>query len=159
MAAKAFLKTFWSTLGIVLLFTALLFALTGYVMAGVSSGRPKNYAESRTGRMENGQIRYVKNELYYIAPEAIGLSADALPDGTRICLYFDENGHVIAGENADDRSRETERRVILVGIVVGAMAITLLVFSIVAGKTFGKPWIRWLKSIGDAGSVLLLPPA
>lgn len=147
-AAKAFLGTFWSTLGLVLLFVAILFVLTGYTMAGPSAGFQGDYAESRTGRMEDGQIRYVKNELYYIAPEEIGLPAD-LPDGTHINLYFDENDKVIAGENADELHQETQRRVILTVIAMGAMVMALIVFAVVARKTFGKPWYQWVKTLRD----------
>ena len=76
-AAKAFLRTFCISLSVVLFFVVLLFILTGYTMDGVA-GYQGDYDESRTGRIENGQIRYVKNELYYISPEEIGLSAEEL---------------------------------------------------------------------------------
>lgn len=148
-ASKAFLQTFWSTLGLVLLFAALLFLLTGYTMAAPSAGFQGDYAESRTGRIEDGRIRYVKNELYYIAPEEIGLPAD-LPEGTHITLYFDENDKILAGENADAIDGETQRRVILTVVAMGAMALTVIVFAIVARKTFGKPWVRWLQAVREA---------
>ena len=149
-AAKAFVKTFWSTWGIVLSFVVILFILIGYMMAAPSAGFQGDYAESRTGRIENGQIRYVKNELHYISPEEIGLPVN-LPDGTHINLYFDENDRVIAGENADKINQETERRVLLAVIAMGAMAVALTVFAIVARKTFGKPWYQWLQAVRDVG--------
>lgn len=149
LAARAFLQTFWSTLGIVLAFTVVLFFLIGYTVNGPSEGFQGDYAEARTGRMEDGQVRYVKNELYYISPEEIGLSAD-LPDGTHINLYFDENGNVIAGENADERDQVMERRVVLTVAAMGAMVITLIVFAVVARKTFGKPWFEWLQAVRNA---------
>ena len=55
-AAKAFLRTFCISLSVVLFFVVLLFILTGYTMDGVA-GYQGDYEESRTGRIENGQIR------------------------------------------------------------------------------------------------------
>ncbi len=147
LAAKAFLKTFWGTIGLVMLLIVVLFLLTGYVMAGTSSGYEGEYEESRYGRVENGQIRYVKNELYYIAPEEIGLLSEDLPEGTRITLYFDKNDQVIAGINADEVNREMESRVVLLFIAIGIAIILLIAFAVVAKKTFGKPWYCWLRSI------------
>lgn len=69
-AAKAFMKLFWGTLGITLLFVAVLFILTGYAMSGADLRYNGIYEESRTGTMENGQVRYVKNELFYLDPKA-----------------------------------------------------------------------------------------
>ena len=115
-------------------------------MSGTALDFEGDYAESRTGRVENGQIRYVKNELYHISPEEIGLSSAELPEGTHINLYFDENGHVIAGENADERNQIVERRVILLLIVVGVMILFLLLFVLISRRTFGKPWFAWLRS-------------
>jgi hypothetical protein len=148
-AAKAFLKVFSGTLGIALMFVAVLFILTGYVMSGTKSGYDGDYEESRTGRMENGQVRYIKNELYYIDPETVGLPA-GLPDGTRINLYFDENDAVIAGENADELDAIVESRVILTVAAMVTMVLILIIFAIVARKTFGKPWYQWLQLIKSA---------
>ena len=142
-AAKAFIKIFWITLGITLLFVVILFLLIGYMMSGTKLGYDGNYDESRTGRMENGQVRYVKNELYYINPETIGLPA-GLPDGTHINLYFDENDVVIAGENADEIDDSIENRVVLTVTAMGTMIVVLITFAIVARKTFGKPWYLWI---------------
>ena len=75
--------------------------ITGYAMSGADLRYSGIYEESRTGTMENGQVRYVKNELFYLDHKAIGLPAD-LPDGTHVNLYFDKNGAVVAGENADE---------------------------------------------------------
>ena len=146
MAAKAFLKTFWGSLGLTLLFAVVLFILTGYMLAGESLGYQGNYDEARTGRIENGQIRYVKNELYYIDPERVGLSAE-LPEGTHVNLYFDENGNVIAGENADLVNQEMESRVILLLVALIGMIVALLLFALIAKKTFGRPWYQWLQSV------------
>ena len=145
-AAKAFIKIFWITLGITLLFVVILFLLIGYMMSGTKLGYDGNYDESRTGRMENGQVRYVKNELYYINPETIGLPA-GLPDGTHINLYFDENDVVIAGENADEIDDSIENRVVLTVTAMGTMIVVLITFAIVARKTFGKPWYLWIQTI------------
>lgn len=150
-AAKAFIKIFWITLGITLLFVVILFLLTGYMMSGTKLGYDGNYDESRTGRMENGQVRYVKNELYYIDPETIGLPA-GLPDGTHINLYFDENDVVIAGENADEIDDSIENRVVLTVTAMGTMIVVLITFAIVARKTFGKPWYLWIQTIKGATS-------
>lgn len=150
-AAKAFIKIFWITLGITLLFVVILFLLIGYMMSGTKLGYDGNYDESRTGRMENGQIRYVKNELYYINPETIGLPA-GLPDGTHINLYFDENDVVIAGENADEIDDSIENRVVLTVTAMGTMIVVLITFAIVARKTFGKPWYLWIQTIKGATS-------
>lgn len=150
-AAKAFIKIFWITLGITLLFVAILFLLIGYMIFGTKLGYDGNYDESRTGRMENGQVRYVKNELYYIDPETIGLPA-GLPDGTHINLYFDENDVVIAGENADEIDDSIENRVVLTVTAMGTMIVVLITFAIVARKTFGKPWYLWIQTIKGATS-------
>ncbi len=150
-AAKAFIKIFWITLGITLLFVVILFLLIGYMMSGTKLGYDGNYDESRTGRMENGQVRYVKNELYYINPETIGLPA-GLPDGTHINLYFDENDVVIAGENADEIDDSIENRVVLTVTAMGTMIVVLITFAIVARKTFGKPWYLWIQTIKGATS-------
>ena len=91
------------------------------------------YDESRTGRMENGQVRYVKNELYYIDPEAIGLPA-GLPDGTHVNLYFDENDVVIAGENADEIDAIIESRVVLSVAAMGTMIVVLITFTMMRRK-------------------------
>ena len=147
LAASAFLKTFWGAIGLTLLYVVMLAVLTGYAMAGPSAGYDGEYAESRTGRVENGKIRYVKNTLFYISPEEIGLLEDDLPEGTHITLYFDENGNIIAGENADTINAATESRVIWVITAMGLMAVSLLVFAIAAKKTFGKPWFQWLHNI------------
>ncbi len=145
-AAKAFIKIFWITLGITLLFVVVLFILTGYVMSGTKLRYDGIYDESRTGRMENGQVRYVKNELYYIDPEAIGLPA-GLPDGTHVNLYFDENDVVIAGENADEIDAIIESRVVLSVAAMGTMIVVLITFTMIAKKTFGKPWYLWIQTI------------
>ena len=150
-AAKAFLKIFWITLGITVLFVVILFLLTGYVMSGTKLRYDGIYDESRTGRMENGQVRYVKNELYYLDPETIGLSA-GLPDGTHVTLYFDENDVVIAGENADEIDAIVESRVVLTVAAMGAMIVVLITFTIVARKTFGKPWYLWIQTIKGSTS-------
>ena len=150
-AAKAFIKIFWITLGITLLFVVILFLLIGYMISGTKLGYDGNYDESRTGRMENGQVRYVKNELYYINPETIGLPA-GLPDGTHINLYFDENDVVIAGENADEIDDSIENRVVLTVTAMGTMIVVLITFAIVARKTFGKPWYLWIQTIKGATS-------
>ena len=146
-AAKAFQRTFWGALWITLLFAAILFVLTGYVVSGEDLGYQGSYDESRTGRIENGQIRYVKNELYYIKPEAIGLSAEELPEGTRINLYFDGNGSVVAGENADIINQQRELRLIFLVAALGGMIAALLLFALVGRKTFGRPWYQWLRSV------------
>ena len=101
--------------------------------------------------MENGQVRYVKNELYYIDPETIGLPA-GLPDGTHINLYFDENDVVIAGENADEIDAIVENRVILTVAAMGTMIVVLIIFTIVARKTFGKPWYFWVQTLKRTAS-------
>lgn len=132
-AAKAFIKIFWITLGITLLFVVVLFILTGYVMSGTKLRYDGIYDESRTGRMENGQVRYVKNELYYIDPEAIGLPA-GLPDGTHVNLYFDENDVVIAGENADEIDAIIESRVVLSVAAMGTMIVVLITFTMMRRK-------------------------
>lgn len=150
-AAKAFMKLFWGTLGITLLFVAVLFILTGYAMSGADLRYNGIYEESRTGTLENGQVRYVKNELFYLDPKAIGLPAD-LPDGTHVNLYFDENGAVIAGENADEIDAAIEGRVVLTMVAMGAMVVVLVTFAIVAWKTFGKPWYLWLQTGKGAAS-------
>ena len=150
-AAKAFLKIFWITLGITVLFVVILFLLTGYVMSGTKLRYDGIYDESRTGRMENGQVRYVKNELYYLDPETIGLPA-GLPDGTHVTLYFDENDVVIAGENADEIDAIVESRVVLTVAAMGAMIVVLITFTIVARKTFGKPWYLWIQTIKGSTS-------
>lgn len=144
-AAKAFLTFFRSTLGIMLLFTAILFLLTGYTVSG-AEGYGGDYKESRTGRMEDGRVRYVKNTLCYIDPETIGLPA-GLPDGTHINLYFDENDAVVAGENADELTAVVEGRVLLTVACTVTMIVALLVFAFVARKTFAKPWVQWLQKI------------
>ncbi len=148
-AAKAFLKTLWGTLGITLLFVVILFILTGYMMSGTKLGYDGDYDESRTGRVESGQVRYVKNKLYYIDPETIGLPA-GLPDGTHINLYFDKNDVVIAGENADELSNIVEGRVVLTVVAMVTMILVLITFAIVARKTFGNPWYLWLQTIKNA---------
>lgn len=146
-AAKAFLKVFWGTLGITLMFIAVLFILTGYVMSDTKSGYDGDYEESHAGRMENGQVRYVKNEqLYYIDPETIGLPA-GLPDGTHISLYFDKNDVVIAGANADELDTIVESRLILTVAAMVTMALVLIIYAIVARKTFGKPWFQYVAKI------------
>ena len=145
-AAKAFLRTFCISLSVVLFFVVLLFILTGYTMDGVA-GYQGDYDESRTGRIENGQIRYVKNELYYISPEEIGLSAEELPEGTHINLYFDAEGNVVAAENADEIEREVQSRVILTISAMGVMVVVLIAFAIIARKTFGKPWYQWVTQV------------
>ena len=150
-AAKAFVKLFWGALGITLLFVAVLFILTGYAMSGADLRYNGIYEESRTGTLENGQVRYVKNELFYLDPKAIGLPAD-LPDGTHVNLYFDENGAVIAGENADEIDAAIEGRVVLTMVAMGAMVVVLVTFAIVARKTFGKPWYLWLQTGKGAAS-------
>ena len=150
-AASAFQKLFWSTLGFVLLFVLILFLLGGYVMSGTALDFEGDYAESRTGRVENGQIRYVKNELYCLDPETIGLPED-LPDGTHINLYFDESGAVVAGENADEMDAVVKSRVILALAAAGAMAAALVVFALAARKTFGKAWYLWLQSLQKDGA-------
>ena len=75
--------------------------MTGFAMSATEMEYKGGYAESRTGRMEDGQIRYVKNELYYINPEEYGLSSN-LPDNTHITVYFNENDDVVACINADE---------------------------------------------------------
>ncbi len=145
-AAKAFVKLFWGTLGITLLFVAVLFILTGYAMPGADLRYNGIYEESRTGTMENGQVRYVKNELFYLDPKAIGLPAD-LPDGTHVNLYFDENDTVIAAENADELDAIVDSRVILTAAAMATMVLILIIFAIVTRKTFGKPWFQWLQTI------------
>ena len=149
LAAKSFLHFFWSTLALVLALTIGLAMLIGYAMDSKSLRYGGAYAESRTGRIQNGQVRYVKDELYYVAPEVIGLPG-ALPEGTHINVYFDENGDVVAGENADVINSEIQSRVILALGFMAGMAVFLIVFAMVAGKTFGKPWFLWLQEIRES---------
>lgn len=146
-AAKSFLKVFWWSLGLTLLCVALLAVSIGGVMAAASAGYAGNYEESRTGRIEDGKIRYVKDTLFYISPQEVGLSAEELPEGTHVTLYFDENDRVVAAENADALDEITERRVVLTVIAMGAAVVILVFFALVAKKTFGKPWYRWVQSI------------
>lgn len=91
------------------------------------------YEESRTGTMENGQVRYVKNELFYLDPKAIGLPAD-LPDGTHVNLYFDKNGVVVAGENADEIDAVIEGRVVLTMMAMGQWLLCWLHLPLLRGK-------------------------
>lgn len=56
------------------------------------------YAEVCIRRIENSKIRYIKNELLYLKPEAIGLSEADCAEGTNIQFYFDKNDRVLAGE-------------------------------------------------------------
>lgn len=114
-------------------------------MSGTKSGYDGDYEESRTGMMKNGQVCYVKNELYYIDPE-IGLPAGLL-DGIHINLYFDENDTVIAAENADELDAIVESRVILTAAAMATMVLILIIFAIVTRKTFGKPLFQWLQTI------------
>ena len=67
-------------------------------------------------------------------------------------LYFDENGAVIAGENADEIDAAIEGRVVLTMVAMGAMVVVLVTFAIVARKTFGKPWYLWLQTGKGAAS-------
>ena len=103
-------------------------------------------AESRTGRMEDGQIRYVKNELYYINPEEYGLSSN-LPDNTHITVYFNENDDVVACINADEVNGIREQRMILMAVSLVLCIVVLLAFAVIARTTFGKPWYQWMNSI------------
>lgn len=146
MAAQAFLKMFRWLLGLILLFCILLFILIGYTISSAPKGYQGEYEESRTGRIEAGQVRYVKNTLHYIPVEALGLP-QSLSDGTHINLYFDKNGKVVASENADELNRLTQFGVILAVAAMGGMALALMVFAVAARKTFGKPWFIWLEPI------------
>lgn len=145
-AAGAFLKIFWWSLGLTLLCAALLAISIGGVMAAASAGYAGSYEESRTGRIEDGKIRYVKDTLFYISPQEVGLSADGLPGGTHVTLYFDENDRVVAAENADALGEITERRVVLTVVAMGATVVILTAFALAAKKTFGKPWYQWVQS-------------
>lgn len=150
-AAKAFLQFFFSTLGIVLAFAVLLFVLTGYAMAPSSLAFQGAYSESRTGRIvENQQIRYVKNELYYVDCQSVAPWAKDLPIGTHMNLYFDEQGEIVSVSNADAIDKETQHKIyyVLAGMV--AMVVVLIVFSIIAKKTFAKPWVAWIQAYNNS---------
>ncbi len=147
IAAKAFLKVFWGAFCLTMLSIVILFFFTWYVLDRSSIEYQGGYSDSRVGRVENGQIRYIKNELYYVDPEEIGLSGDNLLDGTKIKLYFDENGQVIAGYNFAKMNQEIESRVITMLIVVVIIIVLLVSYHVVARKTFGKYWYQWLHFI------------
>lgn len=147
-AAKAFLRIFRWTTGLTALMCAIIAVTTGYAMSPTGLEYKGAYAEVRTGRMENGQIRYVKNELYYIDPEEYGLSSH-LSDHTHIAVYFDENGNVVACINADERNSVTEQRMIVMVSILLLCIVAFLLFALLARKTFGKPWYQWVDSIKD----------
>lgn len=68
-AAKAFVKLFWGTLGITLLFVAVLFILTGYAMPGADLRYNGIYEESRTGTMETGKFAMSKMSFFILTPK------------------------------------------------------------------------------------------
>lgn len=146
IAAKAFIKSFRWTVVLVLLSCAVLAVMTGFAMSATEMEYKGGYAESRTGRMEDGQIRYVKNELYYINPEEYGLSSN-LPDNTHITVYFNENDDVVACINADEVNGIREQRMILMAVSLVFCIVVLLAFAVIARTTFGKPWYQWVNSI------------
>lgn len=113
LVAKSFVKMFRAIPVVVAVFVVVVFFATGWAMKDPVYVYQGYYAEIRTGRIENGKIRYIKNELHYLEPEAIGLSAADCAEGTNIRLYFDENDRVLAGENDDVLVQDRERRIVI----------------------------------------------
>lgn len=97
------------------------------------------YDESRTGRMENGQVPYVKTSLLYRSGS--DRFTAGLPDGTHVNLYFDENDVVIAGENADEIDAIIESRVVLSVAAMGTMIVVLITFTMIAKKNVWKTMV------------------
>ncbi len=147
-AARAFIKTFrWTVILVVIVCIAIAVTI-GFTMSDTGMEYEGEYAESRTGRMENGQIQYVKNELYYIDPADYGLSSD-LPDGTNISVYFNEDDQVVACTNQDEADAIRQQRVINSMIVMAVCIVGLIGFSLIARATFGKPWYSFVASIKE----------
>lgn len=146
LAAKSFVQMFRAILVMVAVFVVVMLFVTGWAMKDPVYAYPGYYAEVRIGRIENGKIRYIKNELHYLEPEAIGLSPADCAEGTHIRLYFDKNDRVLAGENNDVLMQDRVRRIGIYMIVLCMSVAGLIIFRIVAGKTIGKLWFAWLKA-------------
>ncbi len=145
-AAKAFIKIYRYLFIILAVVCIAIFVATGFMMSDTGTEYDGEYAERRTGRIVDGQIRYVKNELYYIDPQDYGLPAD-IPDGTSISVYFDEYDNVVACTNMDEFTAIRMQRVIIAMIVYVCCIIGLVAYAMIARFTFGKPWYRWIASV------------
>ena len=145
-AARAFILTFAWTVALVIIMCIVLAVMTGITMSPVGTEYDGEYEESRTGIIDDGRIRYVKNDLYYIEPQDYGLPSD-LQDGTHIAVYFDENDNVVACINQDTADAIRQQRVVALMIAMGGCVAGMVIFAIIARATFGKPWYRWVASI------------
>lgn len=145
-AARAFTLTFAWTIVLVIIMCIVLAVMMGFAMSPTGMEYDGKYAASRTGVIDDGRIRYVKNELYYIEPQDYGLPSD-LPDGTHIAVYFDENDNVVACTNQDQADAIRQQRVIASMIAMGSFVVVLVIFALIARSTFGKPWYKWVESI------------
>ena len=145
------LKAFWKVLRGICILMAVLFSIAVpvivYAIMALDIGYKGAYEEYRTGRVENGQVRYILNEIYYAEPEEIGLPEELVTEGRKIKLYFDENESIVAWNDEDAKDAEVDRRFcILLGYML-IMIVTTIKFYIIARKTFGKPWYDWIKSV------------
>lgn len=98
------------------------------------------YSTKRTGYVENGQIKYIQNTAKYISFAELGIE-EALPNGSKLTLFFDDDNLVGYETKAQKSNRSSKSQ--LYGFVL-PVGISLL-FLLVAYGTFAKPYRNWYK--------------
>lgn len=145
-AAKSFLQFFWGIMALIACFiVTLCFIFAAF--SQIADRKPAvAYDEARTGKIESGQIRVVKNTMHYLNPADFGLNPAELCEGDSINVYFDENDNAVAALRAETEKLDTVLFLLIFDMVF--FCVALIVFAVAGRKTFGKPWGEWLRSIG-----------
>lgn len=139
-SAKAYRRTLIGTLILV----ALMVVVTVYVVFAFLPDMGTNV--TRTGRVENGMIRYIHNDVTYADPQELGLSAFDLSENQKITLFFDSVTDEITEAYPTEyvqRYQNTGIAIILGNMV--AWIVILLIYALVVCRLtpFGRAWTEY----------------
>ena len=101
----------------------------------------------RRGTYEQGNIRYVQNEIKYVAPHEIGLGGVDLQEGERVHLYFNRSDQIIGAETEVQYHARERKSIVSMLAAILCPIIILLVYMVVAITSFGEPWYLYYGTI------------
>lgn len=139
-AAKAYRRTLIGTVILVVMMVVVTFFVVFAFLPDMGSN------VARYGRVENGMIRYIHNDVTYVEPEAVGLSAFDLSENQRITLFFNSVTDKITEAYPTEYVEKYQNTgiAIIIGNMVAWIVILLLYALVICRLTpFGRAWTEY----------------
>ena len=139
-AARAFKRTTIGTIILVALMVICTIVVTIVFLPIIGTG------VSRMGRVEDGRIRYIQNDIRYVEFEEVGLEEYGLQENDKITLYFDSVTDELVEAYPTEYVEKYQNKGI--GIILGNMIawiVILIFYAIVICRMtpFGSAWTQY----------------